>query len=51
MSICLLFMLPKKIEVKRIQVSEVTGFLLFEMVYHTEPQKFQICITKMIQSA
>ena len=36
MTICLLFVLPN-IKAMRIQVSEVTGFLLFEMVYHIEP--------------
>ena len=36
MTICLLFVLPN-IKAMRIQVSEVTGFSLFEMVYHIEP--------------
>ena len=36
MTICLLFVLPN-IKAMRIQVSEVTGFSLFEMVYDIEP--------------
>ena len=40
MTICLLYVLPN-IEAIRIQVSEVTGFSLFEMVYHTEPPDFK----------
>ena len=36
MTICLLFVLPN-IKAMWIQVSEVTGFSLFEMVYHIEP--------------
>ena len=36
MTICLLFVLPN-IKAIRIQVSEVTGFSLFEMVYHIKP--------------
>ena len=36
MAICLLFVLPN-IKAMRIQVSKVTGFPLFEMVYHIEP--------------
>ena len=36
MAICPLFVLPN-IKAMRIQVSEVTGFSLFEMVYHIEP--------------
>ena len=40
-----------KIEAKRIQVSQVTRFLLFEMVYHNKPPNFKFCITKMIQNA
>ena len=36
MAICLLFVLPN-IKAMRIQVSKVTGFSLFEMVYHIEP--------------
>ena len=40
MTICLLFVLPN-IKAMRIQVSEVTGFSLFEMVYHIEPPDFK----------
>ena len=36
MAICPLFVLPN-IKAMRIQVSKVTGFSLFEMVYHIEP--------------
>ena len=36
MAICLLFVLLN-IKAMRIQVSKVTGFSLFEMVYHIEP--------------
>ena len=36
MVICLLFVLPN-IKAVRIQVSKVTGFSLFEMIYHIEP--------------
>ena len=36
MAIYLLFVLPN-IKAMRIQVSEVTGFSLFEMVNHIEP--------------
>ena len=39
MTICPLFVLPN-IEAIRIQVSEVTGFSQFEMVYHIEPPDF-----------
>ena len=45
MTICLLFILPK-IETIRIQVSEVTGFLLFEMVYHNEPPNFKFALQR-----
>ena len=40
MTICLLFVLPN-IKAIRIQVSEVTGFSVFEMVYHIEPPDFK----------
>ena len=40
MTICLLFVLPN-MKAKRIQVSEVTRFSLFEMVYHIEPPDFK----------
>ena len=40
MTICLLFVLPN-IKAMRIQVSEITGFSLFEMVYHIEPPDFK----------
>ena len=36
MAICPLFVLPN-IKAMKIQVSKVTGFSLFEMVYHIEP--------------
>ena len=36
MAICPLFVLPN-IKAMRIQVSKVTGFSVFEMVYHIEP--------------
>ena len=45
MTICLLFMLPK-IEAKRIQVSQVTGFLLFEMYYHNELPNFKFALQR-----
>ena len=40
MTICLLFVLSN-MKTKRIQVSEVTRFSLFEMVYHIEPPDFK----------
>ena len=45
MTICLLFMLPKNRD-KRIQVSQVTGFSLFEMVYHNEPPNFKFALQR-----
>ena len=36
MAICLLFVLPN-IKTMKVQVSKVTGFSLFEMVYYIEP--------------
>ena len=35
-----------KIEKIRIQVSEVTGFSLFEMVYHNEPPNFKFALQR-----
>ena len=35
-----------KIEAIRIQVSEVTGFSLFQMVYHTEPPNFKFALQR-----
>ena len=49
MTICLLFVLPN-IEAIRIQVSEVAGFSLLEMVYHIKPPNKFNFITKMIQN-
>ena len=42
MTICLLFMLPKN----RGHVSQVTRFLLFEMVFHNETTNFKFALQR-----